>query len=75
MSMALSKVEGSNDTRHLAAVERSLAWADAAAQQGDFAEALAWIRMLEAIGHEITGEEDVKREAWLAALAANQPRD
>ncbi len=75
MNVTISERHGNTDARHLAAVANSLGWADAAAEQGDFAQALDWIRMLEAIGQEITGGYSAKRQAWLAALAASEPRD
>jgi hypothetical protein len=68
VNVALSERHGNTDARHQAAVANTLGWADAAAKQGDFAQALDWIRMLEAIGHEITGDYRAKRQAWLAAL-------
>src|ERR1039458_7426772 len=38
------------DVRHLEAVRRSLQWADEAAEHGDHANAIAWLRAVEAIG-------------------------
>jgi alkylated DNA nucleotide flippase Atl1 len=57
--------------RHLAAVARSLGWALESAARGDYADALGWVRVVEAIGDPIPPEYQVKRQAWLSALAAN----
>jgi hypothetical protein len=58
--------------RHLAAVARSLGWALESAARGDYADALGWVRVVEAIGDPIPPEYEVKRQAWLSALAANR---
>ena len=58
--------------RHLAAVARSLGWARESAARGDYADALGWVRVVEAIGDAIPHEYEAKREMWLSALAANQ---
>ena len=58
--------------RHLAAVARSLGWARESAARGDYADALGWVRVVEAIGDAIPYEYEVKRQAWLSALAANR---
>lgn len=52
--------------RHHAAVGRTLVWAEDAATRGDYAEALAWIETLEALGDELASEYQAKREAWRA---------
>jgi hypothetical protein len=58
--------------RHLAAVARSLGWALEAAARGDYADALGWVGVVEAIGDPIPHEYEVNRQAWLGALAANR---
>ena len=58
--------------RHLAAVARSLGWARESAARGDYADALGWVRVVEAIGDAIPYEIEVKRQMWLSALAANR---
>jgi hypothetical protein len=60
------------DARHLAAVTRSLQWADDAAEHGDHADAIAWLRAVEAIGDELSAAYRVKLHAWLLALAADR---
>jgi hypothetical protein len=50
--------------RHWAAVERSLATADAAAERGDYAEALSWLQTVEAIGDPLSDEFLRKRARW-----------
>jgi hypothetical protein len=62
----------SADDRHLAAVARSLGWADQAAARGDYADALSWVGVVEAIGDLIPTEYQTKRQAWLGALAENR---
>ena len=58
--------------RHLAAVARSFGWAEEAAARGDYADALSWVGVVEAIGDLIPIEYQTKREAWLSALAENR---
>jgi hypothetical protein len=55
--------------RHLAAVARSLRWAQESAERGDYADALAWIQTVEAIGEQLPPSYQTKREAWHGALA------
>lgn len=62
----------SAEDRHLAAVARSLGWAEQAAARGDYADALSWIAVVEAIGDLIPIEYETKRQAWLIALARNR---
>jgi hypothetical protein len=66
--------ERNRDARHLAAVTRSLQWADQAAEHGDHADAIAWLRALEAIGEELSAGYRIKLHAWLLALGADQPK-
>jgi hypothetical protein len=54
--------------RHEAAVARSLAYADAAAQSGDFLEALAWLEVLDRLGDDVPKQYLVKQRAWRATL-------
>lgn len=54
--------------RHDAAVARTLMEAEDAAVDGDYAAALSWLRMIEAIGDEIPDAYEAKRAAWLAAI-------
>jgi hypothetical protein len=57
-------------TRHQAAVARTLAWADEAAARGDFADALAWLNTLTAIGEPLPARYLLKREDWLGRVQA-----
>ena len=54
------------NARDLAAVASTLSWADDAAARGDYAVALPWIETLDAIGDELTGGHQTKRDAWIA---------
>jgi hypothetical protein len=40
--------------QHQAAVRQSLGWADAAARASDHADALHWLDVVEAVGHELS---------------------
>jgi hypothetical protein len=59
-------------SRHLAAVNRSLGWAQESADRGDYADALGWIDVVEAIGEQLPFAFEVKRRAWSRSLANNQ---
>jgi len=58
--------------RHLAAVRRSLRWAQESADRGDYADALGWIGVLEAIGEQLPPGYQAKRQAWGDQLVANR---
>ena len=66
--------ERNRDARHLAAVTRSLQWADDAAEHGDHANAIAWLRAVEAIGDELSAAYRIKLHAWLLALGADRSK-
>jgi hypothetical protein len=61
--------------RHLAAVARSFGWAEEAAARGDYADALSWIQVVEAIGDLIPIEYQTKRRTWLSALDKGRARN
>ena len=50
--------------RYRTAVANTLAWAEESAARGDYAEALAWLDVLEAIGDQLIGGYQIKRRAW-----------
>jgi hypothetical protein len=60
--------------RHRDAVRRSLGWAQESADHGDYADALGWISVLEAIGEQFSSAYQAKRQAWGAQLVANRGR-
>jgi hypothetical protein len=60
--------------RHLAAVSRSLGWAQESAERGDYTEALAWVSVVEAIGSQLPPGYHAKRQAWLDALGGDERR-
>ena len=70
-------VRDDRHAQHQAAVRQSLGWADAAAGAGEHADALHWLDVVEAVGHELSADDTAKREAWRRALrgasAAEQP--
>jgi hypothetical protein len=55
--------------RHESAVKMSLGWAQASADRGDYAEALGWIGVLDAIGERIPPSFEAKRRSWDGQLA------
>lgn len=61
--------------RHTAAVARSLGWARDSAARGDYADALDWVRVVEAIGDRIPEEFETMRRAWRRVLAENRGGD
>lgn len=63
--------DGTTD-QHVAAVARTLSWADEAAASGDYAEALAWLATVEAVGDALTGAYLAKRREW-RRLAGRAP--
>jgi len=58
--------------RHQAAVVRSFGSAEQAAARGDYADALSWVQVVEAIGDPIPIEYQTKRRTWLSALAVSR---
>ena len=57
-------------SRHQAAVANSLSAADAAAADGDLADAVAWLETIRAIGDELPPEYELKLERWRQAAAS-----
>jgi GAF domain-containing protein len=55
--------------KHERAVANTLSWADHAAAYGEYAQALAWLNTLEAIGAELPEAYVAKRPAWARAYA------
>jgi hypothetical protein len=55
--------------RHTMAVRRSLEWAQDSADRGDYADALGWLGVLEAIGERLPAMYQTRRKAWVHALA------
>ena len=60
--------------KHLAAVARTLQWADECADRGDLLDAIAWLGTLEAIGDEVPGVYAVRRDSWSAELARTRAK-
>jgi hypothetical protein len=50
--------------RHERAVAQTLKWADEAVARGRHADALAWLRTVEAIGDQLPDEYELKRGDW-----------
>ena len=63
------------EAKHLAAVARTLQWADESAERGDHFNAVAWLETLEAIGDELPGIYQVRRDSWSAQLALTRAID
>ncbi len=57
----------SGRTKHEAAVMRTLAWADEAAADHDYAGALDWLAVITAIGCPLSDEHLGKQAAWAVA--------
>lgn len=58
---------GQDDARHRAAVRRTVAFADEAAAERDFAGALEWLAVIEAIGDRLSPSLLARRTAWSRA--------
>ena len=54
---------------HRAAVANTLTWAEESAARGDYANALAWLSVLDAIGETLPDEYETKRIDWREARA------
>jgi hypothetical protein len=52
---------------HQSAIAKTLALADEAAAQGDYADALAWLAMVEALGDNLPERYVIARRGWRAA--------
>ena len=53
---------------HRAAVANTLTWAEESAARGDYANALAWLSVLDAIRETLQDEYEVKRLDWRRVL-------
>ena len=67
--------DANGGTKHQAAVARTLEWADACAERGDLLDAIAWLGTLEAIGDEVPGTYEFRRDTWSAELARTRAID
>jgi hypothetical protein len=56
------------EAKHLAAVARTLQWADEAAERGDHFDAVAWLETLEAIGDQLPEVYESRRASWSTQL-------
>ena len=56
------------EAKHLAAVARTLQWADESAERGDYFDALAWLDTVEAIGDALPEVYEIRRDSWSAQL-------
>lgn len=63
-------VSDPGQARHERAVANTLSWADRAAANGEYAEALAWLDTLEAIGAKLPDLYLAKRPVWARASAS-----
>ena len=75
MSAQPPGTDTSATSRHLAAVARSLEWAEQAAERGNYADALGWVQVVQVIGEQLSDEFEAKRGVWLTALAADHTPD
>jgi hypothetical protein len=53
---------------HRAAVANTLTWAEESAARGDYADALAWLSVLDTIRETLPEEYELKRIDWRRAL-------
>ena len=62
--------------RHAAAMRQSVAWAEDAANEGDYVGAIAWLATVEAVGGELSGPLVARRRGWAARMrsGAAEPR-
>jgi hypothetical protein len=61
--------------RHLAAVARTLQWADESAERGDHLDAISWLKTLEAIGDTLPDVYETRRDSWSAELRRSRAID
>jgi hypothetical protein len=66
---------GYDAERHLAAVARTLQWADESAERGDPLDAIAWLKTLEAIGDKLPEVYEIRRDSWRAQLRRTRTVD
>ena len=66
-----SDYRAKREAKHLAAVTRTLQWADESAKRGDYLDALAWLNTVEAIGDELPEIYETRRDSWSAQLDAS----
>ncbi len=59
----------------MAAVARTLQWADESAERGDYFDAVAWLETLEAIGDELPEVYEIRRRSWSDQLPASRATD
>lgn len=55
--------------KHRRAITNTLSWADESAADGRYADAIAWLDVITAIGDELPDPYPAKRAAWQSAIA------
>jgi hypothetical protein len=60
------------DKRHAAAVARTVAWAREAAGQGDIAEAVSWLDVIEAIEGTLPPALSALRDEWIRGARSRE---
>lgn len=59
--------------RHREAVRQSAGWAEDAAREGDYADALAWLATIEAVAGELPRALEARRRAWASRMRSGKP--
>jgi hypothetical protein len=63
------------EAKHVAAVARTLQWADESAERGDLFDAIAWLGTVEAIGDKLPEVYEIRRDSWSAQVARTGATD
>ena len=71
MSQAHDAPDTARASRLTAMAYRSLDFADAAAANGDYAEAISWINVVEGVGYDLPDAYDAKRTRWQTLVDAD----
>jgi hypothetical protein len=68
-----SRAQHPRDARHQRALAQTTAWARAAADAGDYVDALSWLRVLEVVEGHLLPDMRVLKEQCVSSLTATAP--
>jgi hypothetical protein len=70
-SMISVRYEPAIGVRHEPAIEQTLSWAQQAADNGAYEEALDWLDVVDLVDRALPAEWELTRESWRALAARN----
>lgn len=71
MSESGAEQAESFEAKHAAIIDRTLRWADDAAERGNWGEALRWVEKVRSLGQPLPAGYEEKRQSWRQAIVGH----